>query len=252
MTDQALPEAGGRPLDVDALLSPSPEAREAYDEAYAARECAEVLKFWMQNARNADGGRGLSQAEMARRLGVSQPRISKLLNPNTGRGPSYALMQRACTACGFPWPLGMAEALAAIQAGAKLRSADEARDITFAEVTSRAVAPGRAAMPIDLAIAALIEGESAALAAHVDEQAVQDALAEIVHIEPHAPRHFNIAEVYAAVSGDRTDDRFFGAVMNILGSPVLSAVSAVTTASAALSALTRLVPGDDGGESQDR
>jgi ribosome-binding protein aMBF1 (putative translation factor) len=47
----------------------------------------------------ADRGRGISQQELARRLGVSQARISTIERGNGHQGPTYELLKRIARAC---------------------------------------------------------------------------------------------------------------------------------------------------------
>jgi ribosome-binding protein aMBF1 (putative translation factor) len=48
----------------------------------------------------ADDGRGISQQELARRLGISQARISAIERGTGSQGPTYELLKRIARACG--------------------------------------------------------------------------------------------------------------------------------------------------------
>ena len=73
----------------------------------------------------ADGGRGVSQQELARRLGVSQARISAIERGSGPQGPTYELLKRIARACGvvlstkFEQPIGTPE----LEEPAELQSA---------------------------------------------------------------------------------------------------------------------------------
>lgn len=101
------------PQSLDYLLE-DPDFRAGFEEAGDARESAEVIAYWRDHDRVT--GRGITNAELARRLKVKPARISALLRPaakpsNTGYGPSYTLLKRICRATGRTWPEGLTEAL---------------------------------------------------------------------------------------------------------------------------------------------
>lgn len=100
-----------RILDVEASINATPAIAKAAAQRQAVLEAGDAVEFWMKNARRPEGGTGLKQTELARLLGVSQARISQLVNAESGHGPSYALLRRICLACGFSWPQGLVEAL---------------------------------------------------------------------------------------------------------------------------------------------
>lgn len=105
------PDDRSRILDIEASINATPAIAKAAAQREAVLEAGGAVEFWMKNARRTDGGTGLKQAELARLLGVSQARISQLINAERGQGPSYALLRRICVACGFSWPQGLVEAL---------------------------------------------------------------------------------------------------------------------------------------------
>lgn len=98
-------------LDLEASINATPEIAKAAAQREAVLEAGGAVEFWMNNARRMDGGTGLKQSELAQIMGVSQARISQLVNAERGQGPSYALLRRICLACGFSWPHGLVEAL---------------------------------------------------------------------------------------------------------------------------------------------
>jgi transcriptional regulator with XRE-family HTH domain len=77
--------------DVSALLS-RPSLREAYTQKVAAIEAAEIVREWRERA-------GLTQNQLAARMGVSQVRVSKVENATGRDGPTYGLMRRIAEAC---------------------------------------------------------------------------------------------------------------------------------------------------------
>lgn len=103
-----------RILDIEASINATPAIAKAAAQRQAVLEAGCAVEFWMKNARRTEGGTGLKQAELARILGVSQARISQLVNAEGGQGPSYALLRRICLACGFSWPNGLLKALQGI------------------------------------------------------------------------------------------------------------------------------------------
>jgi ribosome-binding protein aMBF1 (putative translation factor) len=73
----------------------------------------------------ADHGRGISQQELARRLGVSQARISTIERGNGPQGPTYELLKRIARACGVELTahFGQPTAMSQAQEPAELQSA---------------------------------------------------------------------------------------------------------------------------------
>jgi transcriptional regulator with XRE-family HTH domain len=51
----------------------------------------------------SDGTRGISQADLAERTGLSQPRISQIENGDGRDGPTYAVIRKIALACGVDW-----------------------------------------------------------------------------------------------------------------------------------------------------
>jgi transcriptional regulator with XRE-family HTH domain len=94
--------------------------RASLDNAEAVREGARFLRQMREHA-------GLKQSALARKLGVSQARISEIERGNSPEGVSYALLKRMAAACGFPdWP-------AAPVGGREIETADPAVLSAFAE-----------------------------------------------------------------------------------------------------------------------
>jgi len=72
---------------------PTPALKAAYDEALASLEAGRYVANMREKA-------GLTQAELAKRLGISQARVSAIENGEGRDGPSYALLKRITAACG--------------------------------------------------------------------------------------------------------------------------------------------------------
>jgi HTH-type transcriptional regulator / antitoxin HipB len=80
---------------LDELLN-TPERRAAFEDASAALEAGRLVRALRERA-------GLTQTELAAKLGVKQPRVSAI-EAGAGRdGPSYALLRRIAIACGVEW-----------------------------------------------------------------------------------------------------------------------------------------------------
>ena len=79
-------------------LLPTQELRVSFEEASAALEAGQLVRALRNKA-------GLSQVQLAERLGVEQPRISAIEAGRGRDGPSYALLKRITVACELPWLL---------------------------------------------------------------------------------------------------------------------------------------------------
>jgi len=64
----------------------------------ASREAARFVKKLRASA-------GLTQRQLAARLGISQPRVSAMERGVGPVGPTYLLLKRVAKACGVPWSL---------------------------------------------------------------------------------------------------------------------------------------------------
>ncbi len=84
-------------VDLDKLMASRPQLREAYETALYEMEGARLIRVMRQDA-------GLNQAELAARLGVTQPRVARLERAGPGRGPSYAMVRRVAVVCDFELP----------------------------------------------------------------------------------------------------------------------------------------------------
>jgi DNA-binding XRE family transcriptional regulator len=84
-------------VDMDKLMASRPRLREAYENALYEMEAARLIRNMRQEA-------GLNQAELAERLGVTQPRIARLERASPGRGASYAMVRRVAVVCDFDLP----------------------------------------------------------------------------------------------------------------------------------------------------
>jgi len=83
--------------DVKELLS-TPERRTAFEAGEVAIHTGLLIRSFRIRA---DGGRGITQQELADRVGVSRARIAALESARPSpRGPSYALIMRLARACG--------------------------------------------------------------------------------------------------------------------------------------------------------
>jgi transcriptional regulator with XRE-family HTH domain len=74
-------------------LVPDSNQRELIEERVAAKEAASVVQALRAHA-------GLNQQELARRLGVSQARISQLESAYGTDGPTYGVLRGVAKACG--------------------------------------------------------------------------------------------------------------------------------------------------------
>jgi len=79
------------------------EQRERFNESTDLAEAAALVCTMRHNARQPDGKRGISQAELARRIGVSQARISHIENGEGRDGPGFTLLKRIARACDVEW-----------------------------------------------------------------------------------------------------------------------------------------------------
>jgi len=90
--------------------------RGRFEQNSAALEAADLVREMRRHALSTNGMRGISQDELARRVGLSQPRISQI-EKGTGRdGISYALLRRIAHACGIKWGLLLRNAIAGLPA----------------------------------------------------------------------------------------------------------------------------------------
>lgn len=77
-------------------LLPTKDLRTVFDDTSAALEAGRLVREMRERA-------GLSQLELAEKLGISQPRVSALEAGRGRDGPSYALLKRIVAACGGTW-----------------------------------------------------------------------------------------------------------------------------------------------------
>jgi DNA-binding XRE family transcriptional regulator len=78
--------------DLNKLL-PTPELREAYEQASAAFEAGRFVRALRKEAH-------LTQEMLAERLAITQERVSAIEAGNGRDGPSYGLLKRIVEACG--------------------------------------------------------------------------------------------------------------------------------------------------------
>jgi transcriptional regulator with XRE-family HTH domain len=87
---------------VDELL-PDAASRARFEEVSAALEAADLVRRMRRRALSVQGTAGISQEELARRTGLSQPRISQIESSAGRDGLSYAVLRRIAHACGIDW-----------------------------------------------------------------------------------------------------------------------------------------------------
>jgi transcriptional regulator with XRE-family HTH domain len=79
-------------VDIDALYD-TPEQMEMFHEASDAIEAAALIRRIRELI-------GITQVELAQRLGVSQPRMSYIEKGEGPNGPTYSILKRVVRACG--------------------------------------------------------------------------------------------------------------------------------------------------------
>lgn len=90
------PKARAVTLSEDALFRGDASFRRSYEAALFAQEAARLIRLMRES-------KGLNQTELADRLGVTQPRVSRLEKPGGGDGPSYSMLRRVAEVCGVAW-----------------------------------------------------------------------------------------------------------------------------------------------------
>ena len=95
-------------------LLPTPEARERFEGTAAALEAAELVRTLRQQALTVSGTRGISQVELAKRTGLSQPRISQIEKGEGRDGLTYTVIRKIAHACGVNWRLVIQHALGSV------------------------------------------------------------------------------------------------------------------------------------------
>ena len=91
-------------IEPEELLG-SAEKRARFNESMDLAEAAALVRSMRQNARNPDGTFGITQEGLARRIGVSQARISHIEHAEGRDGPSFTLLKRIARACDVDWPV---------------------------------------------------------------------------------------------------------------------------------------------------
>jgi tetratricopeptide (TPR) repeat protein len=89
-----------RPEDV--LEDPAHLAR--FQESMDLAEAARLVRTMRERALRPDGRMGITQADLAARIEVSQARISQIESGEGRDGPSFTLLKRISRACGIRWP----------------------------------------------------------------------------------------------------------------------------------------------------
>lgn len=83
-------------INFEELTGVSAQSKKSFDVAKYALEAAALVR----DIRNkADNGLGIDQSELARRMNVTQARISQLERGDGPRGPTYAMLKRVAIAC---------------------------------------------------------------------------------------------------------------------------------------------------------
>jgi transcriptional regulator with XRE-family HTH domain len=91
--------SGKKPVNLEAL-SPTPEKMGQFREASDALEAAALIRSIRETGR-------ISQAELARRLRISQGRMSIIEKGDGPNGPTYAMLKRVARACGVTLDAGI-------------------------------------------------------------------------------------------------------------------------------------------------
>jgi phasin family protein len=79
------------------------EQRARFNDSMDIAEAAALVRSMRRNARRPDGTLGITQEELANRIGVSQTRISHIENGVGRDGPSFTLLKRISRACDVEW-----------------------------------------------------------------------------------------------------------------------------------------------------
>lgn len=90
------------PATIFEIVSTDPELQEAFEGRRYAREAALLLNSMRLQA-------GLTKSDLARRMGVKPPRISEVEMATGRNGPTYRFMRKAAEACGYQWPVTIAD-----------------------------------------------------------------------------------------------------------------------------------------------
>lgn len=93
----------------------NPDVRRAYEQL--ADEFAFIDEILKARAES-----GLSQAEVARRIGTTQSAIARLESPSSGHSPSMQTLQRYASALGYKVQVRLVKDSAAAPYGKKTRS----------------------------------------------------------------------------------------------------------------------------------
>ena len=89
----------------------------------AALEAAVLVRRMRALAPSAEGGRGIIQSELARRAGLTPPRISQIESGEGSNGPTYAVIRKIARACGIDWTRLVRQGLASLAAEAPAATA---------------------------------------------------------------------------------------------------------------------------------
>jgi transcriptional regulator with XRE-family HTH domain len=109
MTDK---KATAASIPEPADLLADPPFRERFEQTAAALEAADLVRTMRRQALSASGLRGISQEELAQRVGISQPRISQIERAAGRDGIGYTLLRRIAHACGIEWGALVRDAIA--------------------------------------------------------------------------------------------------------------------------------------------
>lgn len=85
-------------VSLNELVGPSPTFAEQVRRSQDVLEGGSLVRRMRDMA---DGRTGISQEELARRLGLSQARISAIERGGGPQGPTYELLKRIARACGL-------------------------------------------------------------------------------------------------------------------------------------------------------
>ncbi len=92
------PKVGAISVPLEELLNGPADFLEGVAEAEDVLEGAALIR---RMRAMADDGKGISQAELARRLGVSGARVNAMEKGAGSQGPTYRMFKRVARACGL-------------------------------------------------------------------------------------------------------------------------------------------------------
>jgi transcriptional regulator with XRE-family HTH domain len=128
------PKADREPVNLEALYE-TPERMELFREASDAIEAAALIRRTRELVN-------ISQAELARRLGVTQPRMSIIEKGDGPNGPTYAMLKRVARACGVTFDVQ-------VNGRSLLAATEDSEDAPQPAAVATALSEGRAIQDSD-------------------------------------------------------------------------------------------------------